>query len=289
LSKVRRTLSDIAREIYGEDSEYIVKSFDVIGDIAIIKIPEKILDDRRFKFGEEILRNFSYIKVVLRQKTPVEGVYRIRGLEHLAGDRRTETIYKEHGARFYVDVSKVYFTPRLSYERERVASMTRDGEKVLNMFAGAGPFTIHIAKRGGYVYSIDINPHAIEYHYINNILNKVEDRVILYRDDASRVVEGKLSECVDRVVMPLPELAIDYLKYAVKALKDRGVIHVYLHIPYQDNESEALERAEDLVEKRLSDYKVEVEDIDSRVVREVARRTAQVCVDVVLHKSINYI
>ena len=289
MSKVRRTLSDIAREIYGEESEYIVKSFDVIGDIAIIKIPERILDERRFRFGEEIIRNFRYIKVVLRQRTPVEGIYRIRGLEYLAGEKRTETIYKEHGARFYVDVSKVYFTPRLSYERGRIASLTREGEKVLNMFAGAGPFTIHIARKGGYVYSVDINPYAIEYHYINNILNKVEDRVILYRDDASRVVDERLVGTVDRVVMPLPELAIDYLKYAVKALKDKGDIHVYLHIPYQEDEDEALDMAEEIVEKRLSDYNVGIENISSRVVREVAKRTAQVCVDIALHKRINHI
>ncbi len=289
MSKVRRTLADIAREIYGEDSEYIVKSFDVIGDIAIIKIPEKILDDRRYKFGEEIIRNFRYINVVLRQETPVEGIYRIRGLEYLAGEKRTETIYKEHGARFYVDVSRVYFTPRLSYERGRIASLICEGEKVLNMFAGAGPFTIHIARRGGFVYSVDINPYAIEYHYINNILNKVEDRVILYRDDASRVVEEELIETVDRVVMPLPELALDYLKYAVKAIKEEGVVHVYLHIQYSSGEEEALRKAEEIVEKRLSEYNVNIKDINSRVVREVAVRTAQVCVDVTLHKSINYI
>lgn len=289
MSRVSRKLLDIAREIYGDQSQYIVKSFDVIGDIAIIKIPEKILDERRFRFGEEIIRNFSYIKVVLRQKTPVEGVYRLRVLEYLAGERRTETIYKEHGARFYVDVSKVYFTPRLSYERARIASLIKEEERVLNMFAGAGPFTIHIARKGGFVYSVDINPYAIEYHYINNILNKVEDRVVLYRDDASRVVEERLKGAVDRVVMPLPELSIDYLKYAVKALREEGNIHIYLHIPYQEDEREALNRAEEIVERRLSDYKVDIEKVGSRIVREVARRTAQVCVDVTLHKRINYI
>lgn len=289
MSKVRRTLTDIAREIYGEDSEYIIKSFDVIGDIAIIKIPEKILDERRYRFGQEIIRNFSYVKVVLRQRTPVEGIYRLRGFEYLAGERRTETIYKEYGARFYVDISKVYFTPRLSYERIRIANLIREGENVLNMFAGAGPFTIHIARKGGYVYSVDINPYAIEYHYINNVINKVDDRVILYRDDSSRVVEEYLVAKVDRVLMPLPELALNYLKYALKALKEEGVIHIYLHIQYQEDESEALERGEHIIRERLSQYNMDILDIRSRIVREVSTRMAQVCIDATLHKSINYI
>ncbi|HIQ12926.1 MAG TPA: class I SAM-dependent methyltransferase family protein [Thermoprotei archaeon] len=267
----------------------MIKSFDIIGDIAIIKIPEKILDERRYRFGEEILKNLGYIKVVLRQTTPVEGIYRLRKFEYLAGERRTETVYKEYGARFYVDISKVYFTPRLSYERIRVANLVGEGEKVLNMFAGAGPFTIHIARKGGYVYSIDINPYAIEYHYINNIINKVDDKVILFRDDASRVVEEYLVAKADRVIMPLPELALDYLKYALKALREEGVLHIYLHIQYQENDDEALEKGEYIIWDKLSQYNVDILDINSRVVREVSTRMAQVCIDVTLHKNINYI
>lgn len=289
MDKVRRALVNIAREIYGDESEYIIKSFDIIGDIAIIKIPEKILDERRYRFGEEILKNLGYIKVVLRQTTPVEGIYRLRKFEYLAGERRTETVYKEYGARFYVDISKVYFTPRLSYERIRVANLVGEGEKVLNMFAGAGPFTIHIARKGGYVYSIDINPYAIEYHYINNIINKVDDKVILFRDDASRVVEEYLVAKADRVIMPLPELALDYLKYALKALREEGVLHIYLHIQYQENDDEALEKGEYIIWDKLSQYNVDILDINSRVVREVSTRMAQVCIDVTLHKNINYI
>ncbi len=270
---------DIARKIYGEEAEYIIKSFDLIGDIAIIKIPHEILDERRYIFGEEIIKNFSYIKSVYRQKSKIEGLFRLRELEYLAGEERTETLYKEHGSRFLVDISKIYFTPRLSFERARIASLVSENEIVFNMFAGAGPFTILIAKKGVLVHSADINPYAFEYHLANNILNKVEDKVVLYRGDSANIALRYLEGKVDRVIMPLPELALDYLKYALKTIVKRGWIHVYLHIPYKEKEDEANQKAIENVRKEIEDEGYLVKNIASRVVREVAKRTAQVCVD----------
>ncbi len=276
-----RTISDIAQEIYGEDSRFIVKSFDQIGDIIVIKIPTDLIDDRRYELGRCILENYPYIKVVLRQTSPVEGLFRIRKFEHIAGEKRTYTIYKEHGCRFYVDISKVYFTPRLSYERRRIADLVGRDEIVFNMFAGVGPYSILMAKRGAYIHSVDINPYAFEYHILNNRLNRVEDRISTYRGDSGIIAVKYLSGKVDRVVMPLPELAIDYLKYAVKTINREGWIHVYLHIKYGRDEEEALEKAEETVKNeliRIGD--VEIREVHSRIVREVATRTAQICVDI---------
>ena len=283
---MRRSVSDIANEVYGEDSEHIIKSFDQIGDIIVLKIPENLIDERRFILGERILKEFPYINVVLRQVSPVKGLFRIRSFEHLAGELRTYTIYKEHGCRFYVDISKVYFSPRLSYERKRISELVIDGERILNMFAGVGPYSIIIArKRDVSIHSVDINPYAFEYHLINNMLNKVEDRIVTYRDDSANVVKNYLMDMVDRVLMPLPELAIDYLPYAVKAVRDEGWIHIYLHIRYSQDEDEALIEAVEIVEKSLNELGIsQIREANPRIVREVATRTAQVCVDIYIAK-----
>ncbi len=280
-------LREIGKRIYGEASSKVIKSMDVIGDIAIIKLPQELLDERRFIFGREILKELKYINVVLRQRTPVEGLLRIRRFEHIAGEKRTETIYKEHGAVFRVDVERVYFSPRLSNERLRISKLVSNGETIVNMFAGVGPYSILIAKKvdNVMVHSIDINPVAIEYHLANNILNKVTDKVITYRGDAKEIIMKYLSSTADRVLMPLPEYALQYLEYALHALKNEGSIHVYLHIKYEENREEALTRSQEIILRELGDKGYKVVEIDSHPVREVATRLLQVCVDAYIHKT----
>ncbi len=281
------SLEEIAEEIYGGEASSIVKSFDLIGDIIIIKIPKELLDERRFILAEKILDSFPYVKVVYRQVGKVGGSYRVRRLEHLAGEKRSLTLYKEYGSRFWVDVEKVYFSPRLSYERSRIASKISRNERILNMFAGVGPFSIHCAKRGGYVYSVDINPYAISLHLINNRLNKVWDRIETYLGDAAEHASRVTG--VDRVLMPLPELALNYLPYALEALDGEGWIHIYLHIEYGEDEEEALAKAEEIVANEVERLGYEADEMGSRVVREVAVRTAQVVVDLHVYRRRNYL
>jgi tRNA (guanine37-N1)-methyltransferase len=74
-------------------------------------------------------------------------------------------------------VTKVYFSPRLSQERLRIAQKVRGGEVVIDMFAGVGPFSIQIAKKFNNVkvYAIDTNPVAIQFLKQNIALNKIEN------------------------------------------------------------------------------------------------------------------
>ena len=273
-------LEEIAREIYGEDYQKIVRSYDLIGDIAIIKIPEDLLDERRYILGEEMVRRHSYIKAVYRQASPVEGLFRVRRLEHLAGEERTLTLYKEYGCRFLVDVARVYFSPRLSYERRRISELVRPGETAVNMFAGVGTFTIQMARAGAKIHSIDINPYAVDLHVINNGLNKVGDRVYTYLGDAGEICREQGFRDVDRVVMPLPELALDYLPTALEIAGEGGWIHVYLHIAYTSDEEEALDKAVEKVRTRAEENGYMILEARAREVREVAPRTAQVVVDI---------
>jgi tRNA (guanine37-N1)-methyltransferase len=276
-----RILKNIAREIYGEDASRIIGSMDVIGDIAIVKIPQDLLDDRRFRYGEEIIRKLKYIKVVLRQRTPVEGILRLRKFEFLAGEKRTDTIYKEHGIICRVDVERVYFSPRLSRERDRISKLVSEGETVINMFAGVGPYSILIAKRREEttIHSIDINPVAIEYHLTNNILNKVEEKITTYLGDASNIILRYLHRVADRVLMPLPEYAMQYIKYALYAAKDMATLHVYLHVPYYKEEGESIEKAVDMVKKEIEERGYRISRIEGHRVREVGTRVMQICVD----------
>jgi tRNA (guanine37-N1)-methyltransferase len=183
-----------------KDLDSIFSAFDIIGDIAIIKIPKSFGANKKI-IGDTILRNLKAVKTVFAQTSSVTGNFRIRELEYLAGENKTETEYRENGCRFKVDVAKVYFSPRLSTERLRVAMMVRDGEVITNMFAGVGTYSVLIAKKNKRckVYSIDSNPVAIELCRVNAKVNKVEENVVPLLGDAREVIKkkflGNLLEC----------------------------------------------------------------------------------------------
>ncbi len=267
-----RLLKDLMKgHLSEEELKKLYGAFDMIGDIAIFKVPEE-LEKHKYLIGQKLLESIKHVKSVWCQVGPVSGEYRIRELEHVAGEKRSLTTYREHGCRFVVDVTKVYFSPRLSMERLRIAQLVRDGEEVFNMFAGVGTFSVIIAKKRETVkvYSSEINPEAYKLMVENVRLNKVEDRVIPLLGDAAEHAE-ELKGKVDRVLMPLPEKAKEFLPKAVKTLKGKGWIHYYTHVHY--------DKGEDPVEKA----KLEVKDMDvrfGRVVREVGPRLAQVVLDI---------
>jgi len=258
----------------------VFSSFDIVGDIVIIKIPDS-MSARKQLIADAILSNVKPVKSVFMQSSPVQGDFRVRGVEYIAGENRTLTIYKEHNCRFKVDVSRVYFSPRLSTERERIAALVNDGEVIVNMFAGICTFSIIIAKKHKCkIYSIDINPDAYSLCAENVKLNKVTESVVPMLGDAKEIIVKELKDKADRVLMPLPERAKDYLEYAVMALKEKGIIHYFTHV-HSDSRKYALNVCE---EELASVMKVKYEMKGARVVREVGPRFYQVVADVMVFK-----
>lgn len=280
-----RLVRRIAEEVLGRDMARLVWGrLDVIGDIAVIKLPltgSVGLDELKL-IAERLIKELHNVRSVWLAAGAVEGEYRIRSrLIHLAGEKRTETVYKEHGCMFKVDIARVFVTPRLNYEHLRVARQVAPGEAVLNMFAGAGIFSIVIAckSRPSVVHSIDINEYAYRLILENARLNRVDNIVKAYLGDAARVVEEKLAGSSDRVLMPLPSLALDYIPHALEALRGRrGVLHVYLHVRVEKG-SDPLALAVKLVKNRVEEFGWMITGASSRKVRSVGPRLVQVVVD----------
>ena len=143
-----------------EENDELISAFDQIGEIIIVRIPETLLPKKKI-IGKALLDEVKIVRSVFYQASAVEGEFRTRDLEILAGEDNTETEYKEFGCRFKVDVKNAFFSPRLSTERERIANLVQNGEVMTNMFAGIGMFSIMAAKKKKCtVYSLDINPVA---------------------------------------------------------------------------------------------------------------------------------
>ncbi len=277
----------IAKEVLGEElARKIWGRMEIIGDILVIRIPFDVKPEDLKPLAERVLKELPYIKSVWGGLPGVKGEYRLREYIHLAGEKRSETIYKEYGCRFKIDFTKVYISPSLSYEHYRVAQLVEPGETVTNMFAGAGFFSILIAKysKPKIVYSIDINPDAYRYMVENIKLNKVEDKVVPILGDAAKVIEEKLQNTSDRVLMPYPDIALDYLIYAVKALKDKGWIHIYLHVEAA-KEEDPVKKAEEIAREKLEELNVREYTFKyGRIIRPIAPRKYQVVLDTFVYK-----
>lgn len=161
------------------------------------------------------------VKSVFKKLGPMEGVYRTRKLKFLAGERRTVTEYRENNCRFRLDVSKVYFTPRLSFERRRIAEQVKPGEHILALFAGVGPFPIVIAKVQPHVkiHAVELNPDAFKYMQENTRLNRMQEIITPLLGDVKEIVPAKFVNSADRILMPLPKGAEKFLGEAFLAAK----------------------------------------------------------------------
>jgi len=225
-------------------------SYEVIGDIAVLT--EAVNETKEQIVAQALMSLHKNIKVVAKRISAVEGVFRTRKLEIIAGENRTETMHKENGCRYKLDLEKVYFNPRLAGERNRVAvQVARSSvkeEEVLDMFAGVGSFAIQVAKRApqSHVTAIDINPDAILYLRENIKLNGVRNIDAVEGD--IRDIFGKFRDKADRIIMNLPKSAYLFLQEALSMLNPHGgILHFYdLEFAYPEEGEEkhdALERA----------------------------------------------
>jgi tRNA (guanine37-N1)-methyltransferase len=253
-----RSYRDLVRLPEGLQS-LLPHAFDVIGDIAVLKIPEE-LTAHRGEIGEAILAWNRKIGVVAQDRG-VAGELRIRKLEIIAGERRTETVHVEHGLRYKVDVARAYFSPRLATERLRVTGEVEPGETVVDPFAGVGPYAILIARRSQpkRVVASDANPVAIKFLRENVAMNRAS--LVEVREGDARAVLRSI-EAADRVILDLPHSAMDFVPDASRSLGLRGFIHVYGIVEAAER-GEAVDRIRAAVERGGRS----VEDVQVRTVR----------------------
>ena len=289
-----RELSQIEFEILPEEAELIDFDFDlqqkkpvpedllgfspsyeVIGDIALLEDPD--LDKKKAsKIADALLQTQSNIKTVLKPLTPVIGEFRTREFEVIAGEPRTETVHREYGCLYKVDLARAYFTPRLSTERSRILSWIKEGDTVVDMFAGVGPYSILLAKskKPSKVIAIDKNPDAVHYLKENITLNSVKNIEAIEGD--AREEAKKFAGTADHVIMNLPHNAYEFLDSAFLLTKPGGIIHYYGITP----EDDLFESAVKLIMEAAERAGRQVEVLEKRIVRSYAPYQYNICIEV---------
>ena len=271
MPKVPHSFSELLEdELTHDEIENLRTSFDTIGDIVILEIPEDLQDKKQI-IGDAALK-FTKRKAIYMKKSAIKGTTRVRDLEFLSGTDDSVTIHKEHGARLKLDVREVYFSPRLATERKRVMESVSEGEKILDMFCGIGPFPIIIARNKNVeIAAVDINGQAIRYLDENIKLNKLKGNIESYCGDVREV--SKSFNCkFDRIIMNLPGLAYTFLDLAVDLIEDGGIINYY---EFSDSYEQGIKR----LETAAGDVGKKVEIINCRKVKSTSPGEWHVAID----------
>ena len=250
-------------------------SYERVGDVVVVDEDDP---DRADRVATAVVESDLPVDAVLDRASKVKGQERVRDWEVLAGDG-TETVHREYGCEYLVDLAEAFFSPRLATERHHVAEQVEAGEHAFDMFAGVGPFVVPFARRGATVVGADVNPEAIAYLRENARRNGVAERVTAIEGDVREVVPD-YGGWADRVVMNLPHSADEFLDTAVLLAGEEAVIHYYdiqhEEDPFGPGEA-AIRRAAE------PDYEATVET--RRRVRSYAPHEVNVCLDVRLTRA----
>ncbi|EMA52687.1 MULTISPECIES: class I SAM-dependent methyltransferase [Halococcus] len=244
-------------------------SYERLGDIVLLREDDT---ERARQVANAVMDSSIPTKTVLNRASKVEGEFRTREWDVLAGES-TETVHREYGYAFALDVATVYFSPRLATERHRVVQQAAADERIVDMFAGVGPFAIPFAGRGAAVIAVDRNPVAIEYLRENVRRNDVDERVEAIEGDV-REVATEIEDGVDRLVMNLPHSADQFLDTAIDLAGEDCVLHYY-DIQHENDPYGPGERA---IRAAAEEYEVTVET--RHTVRSYAPHELNVCLDV---------
>jgi tRNA (guanine37-N1)-methyltransferase len=249
MSEGPRTLVDaLSKDITEEELEMLPRAYDLVGEIAVLEIPEEIEKHSKL-IGEAFHSVHPRFRTILAKRGAISGTTRTRDYELLWGEDKTKTIHTEYGCRLVVDLEKAYFSPRLLEEHSRVARLVEDGERVIDMFCGVGPFAIQIAKqKKARVIAVDINPDAISLLKESLEINRLVGEVIPIVADTAEYLKT-LEKPVDRVIMNHPSGAQDFVHSACSVLTEGGTMHYYDFVGASSPEQELQTRIRDLVNR----------------------------------------
>lgn len=278
----RRTLEDHLRASGWSDDEldFVPSSYARIGDLVVVT---DALEHRPDEVAGAILDLHGDCAGVIRIEA-IEGGSRQPVIDHIAGVRRSHTIHREHGIEYELDLADVMFSPGNLHERARMGEIVESDERVVDLCAGIGYFTLPMADAGAVVTAIERNPGSFRWLSRNITRNHLDDRVT--------AVCGDCRECTvnaDRAVighLPVHDCRDDpsafgdgYLDAALRAV-DTGWIHVH-GLAWAGEMAAAVDALGDRLEARGTS----VRSIEGHRVKGIAPATDHIVVDALVEAT----
>jgi len=219
------------------------RKWELIGDVLIMKLRNELEDyekDIAIAYANEL-----GAKSVVKEVSGISGEFRRPNVKLILGNE-TETIHKENGVRFKLDVKKIMFSSGNIDERLRMACIANENETIVDMFAGIGYFSLPIAVHSypRKIYAYEINPIAYGYLRENIVLNKVKNILPILSDN-----ENAQENAADRVIMGYVHKTHKYLAKAMRVIKEKGgIIHYHEVCPNELLPHRPIERIKERAE-----------------------------------------
>lgn len=262
-----------------KELKLVPSSFDIVGDILIFsEFPKELIKKEKI-IGQTILENYHHIKTILKKTKKYSGRFRTPKLKVIAGEKRKETIHRENNVLVKFDVEKVYFSPRMSSERKRISELVKPNESILVMFSGVAIYPLVISKntQAKKIVGVEINPIAHKYGIENLKLNKIKN-VELILGNVRKIIP-KLKLKFDRIIMPLPKCAENFLDLAFKVAKKGTIIHLYQFL--HQNEFEI---AKQRIEHKCKPNEIEYQILNLIKCGQYSPGFYRICVDFKINK-----
>jgi tRNA (guanine37-N1)-methyltransferase len=254
----------------------ISTKYDQLGEIGVLRLdPYKTSLAFRRRVGNLILLQSPKLKTVLNKTDIVDGTQRIYPIEHLSGVKTTQSWHQEYSVFIFFDIEKTYFNPRLAEEHHRVAESVKSGEKILDLFCGVGPFSLHAAKRKScQISAVDINPFAIFALKKSMNRNKLRGDINPIIGDSLSIFQAKHQ--FSRIIMNLPQKSIEFLPYAISMLKTGGIITFYQFLSNSENPIVEIKKMIGSKISEVHSYKI----LFAKVGREISPTKLQMNIDI---------
>jgi len=274
------THTELLKGVISKDElKLLARGYDTLGNIALIELSDKLLPKAK-SIASTILKSNRHIKTVFAKSGAVSGLYRIRKVRYLAGEKTSMAHYRENGCTFMFDIRKTFFSPRLSYERQRICKLAGDGENIAVPFAGVGPFAIEIGKMhpSSNILAIELNRQAYSYMVKNISVNKIHNIMPIHGDFSKIAKEHR--NWADRIVMPSPTTAMNFLGSITQMAKKKAAIHMYVFCGAKTGIKEKQSRIKKFMHHH--GYKTTFEF--SRIVRTYSKNEIEAVIDFTISK-----
>ncbi len=225
---------NIGKNKFEEFVKYWPQSFDRIGEIIIVKIPQEI-EGFSLNIGSALLSQNSNTTRIFRDMG-VKGDFRIRNLIPIdeKGGTNSETRIKENGVEFFVDPTKGYFSPRLATERletlESAKLLKNKLKRKLNVcdaYAGFGPALVVLLNEKelvNYVLANDLNNQVV--NLLNKNLAKISKENISFNIecvDARKLIKNPENKNnFDLLLVNIPHSTLEHLPQLIELLNNKS-------------------------------------------------------------------
>lgn len=275
--EIKSFRAEVERILTQEEKKELITAYDTIGSIAILEIPD-ILKKKEKKIAELLLQSNKGIKTVVKKASIHQGVLRIQNYQYIAGEKTYVTRHKENNVTLILDIDSVYYSPRSASERKRVAQQIKPGEEILVMFSGCAPFVCVIGKntKAKKILGIELNDEGHKYGLLNLKENKLKNVDLVHADVRVACKELSLQKKkYDRIIMPLPKSAQDFLEDAFSVSKKGTIIHFYSFSHEKDFPQQTIGIIDAACKKAKKKYRV----LNSVLCGNYSPRVHRVCVD----------